>query len=138
LDSIDVNVTCFVLISRPTQPPSPSEYEGVIPSPDPSVLASHHSSVTRPASRRSIPNTPPQTLELWLESRVMSSPIEVTSNHDSFDVYIDEVRFIPDNATIIKVNDMLIPFIKDKGNPLLLIMTKSGKGFGLLEMSITK
>lgn len=68
----------------------------------------------------------------------MSSPIEVTSNHDSFDVYIDEVRFIPDNATIIKVNDMLIPFIKDKGNPLLLIMTKSGKGFGLLEMSITK
>lgn len=97
----------FVLISRPTQPPSPSEYEGVIPSPEPSVLASHHSSVTRPASRRSTPNTTLQAepLELWLESRVMSSPIEVTSNHDSFDVYIDEVRFIPDNATIIKVNE---------------------------------
>ena len=85
--------------------PSLSEHEGIMQSPEPSVLASHHSSVTRPASRRSTPSTPLQTepLELWLESRVPSSPIEETTNHDSFDVYIDEVRFIPDNATIIKV-----------------------------------
>lgn len=94
-----------MLISRPTQLPSLSEHEGIIPSPGPSVLASHHSSVTRPASKRSTPSTPLQMepLELWLESRVTSSPIEVTTNHDSFDVYIDEVRFIPDDATIIKV-----------------------------------
>jgi len=95
---------CF-LISRPTQLPSLSEHEGIIPSPEPSVLASHSSSVSRPASRHSTPSTPVQTepLELWLESRVTLSPIEETTNHNSFDVYIDEVRFIPDNATIIKV-----------------------------------
>ena len=71
------------------------------------MLSSHHSSVTKAASRRSTLTTPLQTesLELWLERRVTSSPSEETTctNHDSFDVYIDEVRFIPDNATIIKV-----------------------------------
>ena len=32
--------------------------------------------------------------------------MEETTNYDSFDVYIDEVRFLPDNATIIKVIDL--------------------------------
>ena len=126
LDSISyVKVEHYLLISRPTQLPSLSEHEGIIPSPEPSVLSSHGSSVTRPASRHSTPSTPLQTepLELWLESRVTSSSIEETTNHNSFDVYIDEVRFIPDNATIIKVpmiekRLLVILFTKDKGNIL--------------------
>ena len=71
------------------------------------MLTSHHSSVSKAASRPSTPSMALQTesLELWLERRVTSSLIEETTctNHDLFDVYIDEVRFIPDNATIIKV-----------------------------------
>ena len=106
LDSIgDMKAEHCLLICRPTQLPSLSEHDGIIPSPEPSVLASHRSSVTMPASRHSTPSMPVQSepLELWLESRVTSSPIEETTNYNSFDVYIDEVRFIPDNATIIKV-----------------------------------
>lgn len=101
------------------QLPSLSEHEGIIPSPVPSVLSSHHSSVTKASSRHSTPSTPLQTksLELWLERRVTSSPTEETTctNRDSFDVYIDEVRFIPDNATIIKViNKKLQSFLSLK------------------------
>lgn len=83
------------------------------------MSASHHSSVTKAASTHSTPSTPlqPESLELWLERRVTSPSIEETTctNHDSFDVYIDEVRFIPDNATIIKVIKKLavILVIKD-------------------------
>ena len=41
--------------------------------------------------------------ELWIE-RIENSPaIEATTNREPFDVYIDEVRFIPDAATVIKV-----------------------------------
>lgn len=41
--------------------------------------------------------------ELWVE-RIENSPaIEATTNREPFDVYIDEVRFIPDAATVIKV-----------------------------------
>lgn len=41
--------------------------------------------------------------ELWVE-RIENSPaIEATTNCEPFDVYIDEVRFIPDAATVIKV-----------------------------------
>ena len=41
--------------------------------------------------------------ELWVE-RIENSPaIEATTNREPFDMYIDEVRFIPDAATVIKV-----------------------------------
>ena len=41
--------------------------------------------------------------ELWVE-RIENSPaIEGTTNREPFDVYIDEVRFIPDAATVVKV-----------------------------------
>ena len=41
--------------------------------------------------------------ELWVE-RIENSPaIEATTNREPFDVYIDEIRFIPDAATVIKV-----------------------------------
>ena len=94
-----------LFVSRATPLPSLSEHDEIMPSPVPSVSASRHSSVTRPISRRSTPRTPvqPDPVELWVETRVTSSPTEKTTNHDSFDVYIDEVRYIPDNATIIKV-----------------------------------
>ena len=42
-----------------------------------------------------------------MERVVNPPPTEVTTNHDPFDVYIDEVRFIPDGATVIKVNKRL-------------------------------
>lgn len=103
------DVVCkFVFISRPTQLPSLSEHEQIVPSPVPSVPEFHQSPVTRPVSRRTAPSVPPQTdpEELWVERIVRRPPIEVTTNHDRFDVYIDEVRFIPDNATVIKVNNL--------------------------------
>ena len=85
-----------------------SEQEEIIHSPTPSVPESQHSPVARPASsRRSVQSTPLHTdpEELWVE-RIEDQPaIEVTTNHDSFDVYIDEVRFLPDGATVIKVNN---------------------------------
>ena len=41
--------------------------------------------------------------ELWVE-RIENSPaIEETTNREPFDMYIDEVRFIPDAATVVKV-----------------------------------
>ena len=41
-----------------------------------------------------------------MEMNVSTSvAIEATTNRDPFDVYIDEVRFIPDNATAVKVSD---------------------------------
>lgn len=92
---------------RPTQLPSLSEHEDVVPSPTPSTMQYHHSTITRPVSRRSAQSTPLQAdpEELWVEmNRTPAVNIEVTTNHDSFDVYIDEVRFIPDNATAIKVS----------------------------------
>ena len=41
--------------------------------------------------------------ELWVERTENSLGIEATTNREPFDVYIDEVRFIPDAATVIKV-----------------------------------
>lgn len=92
------------LYYRPTPVPSPSEHGETVPSPIPSAS---ESSLTRPISRRSTPRTPFQAdpVELWVEAKATSSPMEETTNYDSFDVYIDEVRFLPDNATIIKVID---------------------------------
>ena len=89
---------------RPTPVPSPSEHGETVPSPIPSAS---ESSLTRPISRRSTPRTPFQAdpVELWVEAKATSSPMEATTNYDSVDVYIDEVRFLPDNATIIKVID---------------------------------
>lgn len=102
-------------LRQPTQLPSLSEHEEIIPSPTPSVPDSHHSTVPRPVSRRSASSRPLQTdpEELWVE-RIENQPtMEVTTNHEPFDVYIDEVRFIPDNATVIKVTGrMLGPFWK--------------------------
>lgn len=73
---------------------------------------SHHSTVTTPGpvSRRSAQSTPPQAdpEELWVERIVNPPPTEVTTTHDPFDVYIDEVRFIPDGATVIKVNNLVV------------------------------
>ena len=92
---------------RPTQPPSLSEHGDVIPSPTHSPIQSHHSTMTRPDSGRSAESTLQQTdpEELWVEmNRNSAVNIEVTTNHDPFDVYVDEVRFIPDNATAIKVS----------------------------------
>ncbi|XP_073258640.1 uncharacterized protein [Porites lutea] len=89
----------------PTQLPSLSEHEGVIPSPSPSVPDSHHSAVSRPVSRRTAAlSTPMQTdpEELWVERTENSLAIEATTNREPFDVYIDEVRFIPDAATVVK------------------------------------
>ena len=93
---------------RPTPVPSPSEHGETVPSPIPSASESSQSSLTRPISRRSTPRTPFQAdlVELWVEAKATSSPMEETTNYDSFDVYIDEVRFLPDNATIIKVIDL--------------------------------
>lgn len=93
---------------RPTPVPSPSEHDETVPSPIPSASESSQSSLTRPISRRSTPRTPFQAdpVELWVEAKATSSPMEETTNYDSFDVYIDEVRFLPDNATIIKVIDL--------------------------------
>ena len=96
-----------LLVSRPTQLPSVSEHEGIVPSPAPSVPLDH-SPVSRPVSRRSTASAPvsqTETVELWVASTVTSPPIQLTTNRDSFDVYIDEVRFIPDKATIIKVTE---------------------------------
>ena len=64
--------------------------------------------MARPASsRRSVQRTTPKmdAEELWVERIVDQPAIEVTTNRDSFDVYIDEVRFLPDGATVIKVNN---------------------------------
>ena len=62
--------------------------------------------MSRPVSRRTAAvSTPMQSdpEELWVE-RIKNSPaIEATTNREPFDVYIDEVRFIPDAATVIKV-----------------------------------
>lgn len=62
--------------------------------------------MSRPVSRRTAAvSTPMQSdpEELWVE-RIENSPaIEATTNREPFDVYIDEVRFIPDAATVIKV-----------------------------------
>lgn len=41
--------------------------------------------------------------ELWVERTENSLVIEATTNREPFDVYIDEVRFIPDAATVVKV-----------------------------------
>lgn len=90
----------------PTQLPSLSEHEGVIPSPSPSAPDSHHSVVSRPISRRSAAlSTPIRTdpEELWVERTENSLAIEATTNREPFDVYIDELRFIPDAATVVKV-----------------------------------
>lgn len=92
---------------RPTHLPSLSEHEDVISSPTPSPVQSHHTTMTRPVSGRSAQSTLLQTdpEELWVEmNRNSAVNIEVTTNHDPFDVYIDEVRFIPDNATAVKVS----------------------------------
>ena len=48
--------------------------------------------------------------ELWVGRIVDQPAIEVTTNRDSFDVYIDEVRFLPDGATVIKVNNHVAQF----------------------------
>ncbi|XP_073258638.1 uncharacterized protein [Porites lutea] len=100
----------------PTQLPSLSEHEGVIPSPSPSVPDSHHSAVSRPVSRRTAAlSTPMQTdpEELWVERTENSLAIEATTNREPFDVYIDEVRFIPDAATVVKVTGRILgPFWK--------------------------
>lgn len=62
--------------------------------------------MSRPVSRRTAAvSTPMQSdpEELWVE-RIENSPaIEATTNREPFDVYIDEIRFIPDAATVIKV-----------------------------------
>ena len=63
--------------------------------------------MSRPVSRRtaalSIPiQTDPG--ELWVERTENSLGIEATTNREPFDVYIDEVRFIPDAATVVKVH----------------------------------
>ena len=42
--------------------------------------------------------------ELWVEKTENSLAIEATTNREPFDVYIDEVRFIPDAATVVKVH----------------------------------
>ena len=42
--------------------------------------------------------------ELWVERTENSLAIEATTNREPFDVYIDEVRFIPDTATVVKVH----------------------------------
>ena len=42
--------------------------------------------------------------ELWVERTENSLDIEATTNREPFDVYIDEVRFIPDAATVVKVH----------------------------------
>ena len=42
--------------------------------------------------------------ELWVERTENSLAIEATTNREPFDVYIDEVRFIPDAATVVKVH----------------------------------
>lgn len=42
--------------------------------------------------------------ELWVERTENSLGIEATTNREPFDVYIDEVRFIPDAATVVKVH----------------------------------
>ncbi|XP_015769135.1 PREDICTED: uncharacterized protein LOC107347559 isoform X2 [Acropora digitifera] len=103
-------------LRQPTQLPSLSEHGDVIPSPTRSPIQSHHSTVTRPDSGRSTESTLQQTdpEELWVEmNRNSAVNIEVTTNHDPFDVYVDEVRFIPDNATAIKVTGRILdPFWK--------------------------
>ena len=40
---------------------------------------------------------------LWVPRTKSASVPKNVANNDQFDIYIDEVRFIPDNATIIKV-----------------------------------
>lgn len=62
--------------------------------------------MSRPVSRRTAAlSTPIQTdpEELWVERTENSLGIEATTNREPFDVYIDEARFIPDTATVIKV-----------------------------------
>lgn len=104
-------------LRRPTQLPSISKHEDILPSPVPSPTESYQSTVTRPVSRRSTAHS--ATLqsdpeELWVEMNVSPSvAIEATTNRDPFDVYIDEVRFIPDNATAVKVTGRILdPFWK--------------------------
>lgn len=102
-------------LRQPTPVPSPSEHSEIVPSPVPSASESPQTSLSRPISRRSTPSTPVQAdpVELWVETKATSSPIEESTNYDSFDVYIDEVRFLPDNATVIKVTGRILgPFWK--------------------------
>ena len=40
--------------------------------------------------------------DLWVENK-QQSQLKKLTNTESFHVYVDEVRFIPDNATVIKV-----------------------------------
>lgn len=48
--------------------------------------------------------------ELWVERTENSLAIEAITNREPFDVYIDEVRFIPDAATVVKVRRKTVFF----------------------------
>jgi len=60
-------------------------------------------------SRDSTCVTPCQDVDLgslWVETKntIHNGNQQKLTNKDSFHVYVDEVRFIPDNATVIKVS----------------------------------
>jgi hypothetical protein len=84
----------FLFTCRPSQPEVDIN----------SLQSSLNGNRTRPNST-STTLTPdqPDLGELWIEKRSAGSVSSRISNFESFDLYIDEVRFIPDNATIIKV-----------------------------------
>ena len=95
-------IKILFFIARPTQIPSLFGVEGVSHG---SASPSPGSSMTEPPTRQSASSTTPpsQPIELWVERAPSVPSVELTTNRAPFDVYIDEVRFIPDNATVVKV-----------------------------------
>lgn len=97
-------ITCPFVYIRPSQPDVGMSSLQTTPSNQKSRAKSRKSTRSESRSTTITNDTEADLGELWIEKRVLAdSPSARINNSESFDLYIDEVRFIPDNATIIKV-----------------------------------
>lgn len=112
-------ITCPFVYIRPSQPDVGMSSLQTTPSNQKSRAKSRKSTRSESRSTTITNDTEADLGELWIEKRVLADSSSARiNNSESFDLYIDEVRFIPDNATIIKViliqTSILDGFITDK------------------------
>ena len=91
---------CFVIPSGPPVP-LPSQAPTREPTPDPPPPPFPEPEPTPPPSARP-PVVDPNPFVPYKSSASKQDP-KPTTNRDPFMLYIDSVRYVPDNATILKV-----------------------------------
>ena len=65
----------------------------------------------------------------WIENKRTEAPNTIFKNGDGFELYIDAVRFLPDNCAFVKVNSLIsnsrVEFVLFISIKQLIVLMKS-------------